>query len=57
LIGIDRALQLLAQGRGERLQPFIESLMLRLQPLLAFCRESQGEQTQQTLKKKLSSGK
>lgn len=57
LIGIDRALQLLAQGRGERLQPFIEGLMLRLQPLLAFYRESQGEKTQKTMKKKLSSGK
>lgn len=57
LIGIDRALQLLAQGRGERLQPFIESLMLRLQPLLMYYRESQGEKIQQTSTKKLSSGK
>ena len=57
LIGIDRALQLLAQGRGERLQPFIEGLMLRLQPLLAFYRESQGEKPLQTPIKKSSSGK
>lgn len=57
LIGIDRALQLLAQGRGERIQPFVESLMLRLQPLLAFYRESQGEKSPQTSRKKSSSGK
>ncbi|OGI41634.1 MAG: hypothetical protein A2150_02025 [Candidatus Muproteobacteria bacterium RBG_16_64_11] len=57
MIGIDRALQLLEQGRGDRLQPFIESLMRRLEPLLAFYRESHGEKTQQTARKKLSSGK
>ncbi|MBI5612568.1 MAG: diguanylate cyclase [Gammaproteobacteria bacterium] len=57
MIGIDRALQLLEQGRGERLQPFIESLMQRLQPLLAFHRASLGAKIQQPLKKKLSSGK
>lgn len=57
LIGIDRALQLLAQGRGERIQPFVESLMLRLQPLLAFYRESQGEKSPQTSRNKSSSGK
>jgi len=48
LVSIDKALHLLAQGGGGRLLPYIENLMLRLQPLLAFYRESQREKTKQT---------
>lgn len=45
LISIDKALQLLAQGGGSKLTPYLENLMLRLQPLLTLYRESQRGKT------------
>ena len=54
LISIDKALHVLAQGDGGRLLPYIESLMLRLQPLLTFYREWQSEKLEQTQKNKSS---
>jgi len=45
LVSIDKALQLLAEGGGGKLTPYLENLMLRLQPLLTFYRETQRSKT------------
>jgi two-component system cell cycle response regulator len=41
LLSIDRALHIIADGRGDTLTPYLNELVQRLKPLIDFCRDAQ----------------